>query len=153
VSENPLLRSGLVLAGANTFLRGGLTPDEADNGLLTALDVTGMDLLGTELVVLSACQTGEGDIQVGEGVIGLQRAFTIAGAKTLVMSLWSVDDQATRELMVGFYKLLMAGEGKADALRHAQEELRSRPEYSDPYYWAAFICQGDPGPLSNPLPR
>ena len=150
VGENPLLRSGLALAGANTFLRGGVPPEDADNGLLTALDVTGMDLLGTELVVLSACQTGEGDVQVGEGVLGLQRAFTIAGAKTLVMSLWSVDDEPTRVLMVGFYRRLLAGEGKADALRHAQDELRARPEYADPYFWGAFVCQGDPGPLRAP---
>lgn len=147
VGENPLLRSGLLLAGANTFLRGGAPPEEADNGLLTALEVSSLDLHGTELVVLSACRTGEGDIRVGEGVIGLQRAFAIAGAKTLVMSLWGVDDEATRELMVGFYKRLLAGEGKAKALRHAQDDLRAKPEYADPYYWAAFICQGDQAPL------
>lgn len=151
VGENPLLRSGLVLAGANTFLRGDSTSEDADNGLLTALDVTGLDLLGTELVVLSACETGLGDVQVGEGVIGLQRAFTIAGAQTLVMSLWSVDDEATRELMVEFYRRLLAGEGKANALRHAQEELRKKPEYDHPYYWAAFVLLGDPGPLRKPL--
>lgn len=151
VGENPLLRSGLVLAGANTFLRGNPLPEEADTGLLTSLDVTGLDLLGTELVVLSACETGLGDVQVGEGVIGLQRAFTIAGARTLVMSLWSVDDKATCELMVSFYRRLLAGEGKADALRHAQDELRAKPEYADPYYWAAFVLLGDPGPLREPL--
>jgi tetratricopeptide (TPR) repeat protein/CHAT domain-containing protein len=190
VRENPLLRSGLVLAGVNTFLHGGKLPEDADNGLLTALDVTGMDLLGTELVVLSACQTGEGDVQVGEGVIGLQRAFTIAGARTLVMSLWGVDDVTTYVLMVRLYRQLLAGGSKADALREAQNfvrdvtvrELRSdwlipevidhlaagnpdaradllslvnRPDddrpFADPYYWGAFILQGDPGPLGpNP---
>src|SRR5439155_2644012 len=118
---------------------------EADNGLLTALDVTGMNLLATDLVVLSACQTGLGEVQVGEGVFGLQRAFTLAGAKTLVMSLWSVPDEATRELMEDFYRRLLAGEGRADALRNAQLTLRQK--YSSPYYWGAFICQGNPGPL------
>jgi CHAT domain-containing protein/Tfp pilus assembly protein PilF len=145
--ENALLRSGLTLAGVNTFLRGGHLPEEADNGLLTALDVTGMNLLATDLVVLSACQTGLGDVQVGEGVFGLQRAFTLAGAKTLVMSLWSVPDKATQELMEDFYRRLLAGEGKADALRNAQVGLRQKAEYADPVFWGAFVCLGDPGPL------
>ncbi len=145
--ENALLRSGLVLAGYNTFVHGGSPPEEADNGMLTALDVSGLNLLSTDLVVLSACETGLGDVQVGEGVFGLQRAFTLAGARTLVMSLWAVPDDATRLLMEDFYHRLLAGEGKADALRNAQQTLRHKPEYADPYYWGAFICQGDPGPL------
>jgi CHAT domain-containing protein len=134
------------LAGANTFFCGGSLPEEAEDGLLTAEDVSGLDLLATELVVLSACETGLGDVRTGEGVFGLQRAFTLAGAKTLVMSLWSVPDDATRQLMEGFYKRLLAGEGRADALRNAQLKLRER--YPDPRYWGAFICQGDPAPLS-----
>jgi CHAT domain-containing protein/tetratricopeptide (TPR) repeat protein len=145
--ENPLLRSGLALAGANTFLKGGTPPDEAEDGLLTAEDVSGLDLLATELVVLSACETGLGEVKTGEGVFGLQRAFTLAGARTLVMSLWSVPDEQTRELMEDFYRRLLAGEGKADALRNAQLSLRKK--YPDPYFWGAFICQGDPGPLST----
>ncbi|MGZ4862864.1 MAG: tetratricopeptide repeat protein, partial [Halobacteriota archaeon] len=116
-TENPLLRSGLVLAGVNTYLAGGSLPPEAEDGVLTALDVSGMDLLATELAVLSACETGLGDIQTGEGVFGLRRAFMLAGAKTLVMSLWSVPDEATKELMVDFYRRILAGEGRADALR------------------------------------
>jgi tetratricopeptide (TPR) repeat protein/CHAT domain-containing protein len=143
--ENPLLRSGLALAGANTFLKGGTLPDEAEDGLLTAEDVSGLDLLSTELVVLSACETGLGEVKTGEGVFGLQRAFTLAGARTLVMSLWSVPDEQTRELMEDFYQRLLRGEGKADALRNAQLALRQK--YPDPYYWGAFICQGNPAPL------
>ncbi len=92
---NPLLRSGLALTGVNTWLQRGDLPPEAEDGLLMAEDVTGLDLLDTELVVLSACDTGLGDIHAGEGVFGLRRAFVIAGAKTLVMSLWKVPDHAT----------------------------------------------------------
>jgi hypothetical protein len=145
--ENPLLRSGLALAGANTWLNHGLLPAEAEDGLLTAEDVSGMDLLATELVVLSACETGLGKIHTGEGVFGLQRAFVLAGAKTLVMSLWSVPDEPTRELMEDFYQRILSGQPRAAALRDAQMTLRAK--YPDPLYWGAFICQGDPGPLRS----
>jgi CHAT domain-containing protein/tetratricopeptide (TPR) repeat protein len=143
--ENPLLRSGLALAGANTWLQGGTPPEDAEDGLLTAEDVSGLDLLATELVVLSACDTGLGEVRTGEGVFGLQRAFTLAGAKTLVMSLWSVPDQQTRELMEDFYQRILNGQPRADALRDAQLALRRK--YPDPFFWGAFICQGNPGPL------
>jgi CHAT domain-containing protein/tetratricopeptide (TPR) repeat protein len=145
--ENPLLRSGLALAGANAWLRRGVSPVEAEDGLLTAEDVTGLDLLHTELVVLSACETGLGQVHVGEGVFGLRRAFVLAGAKTLVMSLWKVPDEPTRELMEDFYRRLLAGEGRAEALRQAQLALKVK--YPEPFYWGAFICQGDPGPLAR----
>jgi CHAT domain-containing protein/tetratricopeptide (TPR) repeat protein len=145
--ENPMLRSGLALAGANTWLKAGTLPEEAEDGLLTAEDVTGLDLLATELVVLSACETGLGQAHVGEGVFGLRRAFVLAGAKTLVMSLWKVPDEPTCELMEDFYRRLLAGEGRAEALRQAQLALQAK--YPDPFYWGAFICQGDPGPLST----
>ncbi|MFC1597011.1 tetratricopeptide repeat protein [Planctomycetota bacterium] len=143
--ENPLLRSGLALAGVNWTAKGLQPPAEAEDGLLTAEDVTGMDLLATELVVLSACETGRGEIQVGEGVFGLRRSFVLAGGKTLVMSLWSVPDRQTQELMEEFYGSILAGESRAEALRQAQ--LAMKAKYRHPYYWGAFICQGDPGPL------
>ncbi len=148
--ENPMLRSGLALAGANTWLRAGNPPEEAEDGLLTAEDVTGLDLLATGLVVLSACETGLGQVHVGEGVFGLRRAFVLAGAKTLVMSLWRVPDEQTRELMEEFYRRLLAGEARAEALRQAQLALRAK--YPAPYYWGAFICQGDPSPLGTAGP-
>ncbi len=147
--ENPMLRSGLALAGANTWLKASNPPEEAEDGLLTAEDVTGLDLLATELVVLSACETGLGQVHVGEGVFGLCSAFVLAGAKTLVMSLWKVPDVPTRELMEAFYGRLLAGEGRAEALRQAQLALKAK--YPDPFYWGAFICQGDPGPLGSPV--
>jgi tetratricopeptide (TPR) repeat protein len=143
--EDPMLRSGLALAGANTWLRGGNPPEEAEDGLLTAEDVTGLDLLDTELVVLSACETGLGQVHVGEGVFGLRRAFVLAGARTLVMSMWKVPDEPTRELMEDFYGRLLAGQGRAEALRQAQ--LTMKAKYPNPFYWGAFICQGDPSPL------
>ncbi len=143
--ENPLLRSGLALAGVNTWNRGGTLPLEAEDGLLTAEDVSGLDLSATELVVLSACETGLGEIHVGEGVFGLRRAFVLAGAKTLVMSLWKVPDQQTRELMEGFYQRILQGQSRADALRQAQLDMKVK--YKRSYYWGAFICQGNSSPL------
>jgi CHAT domain-containing protein len=145
--ENPLLRAGLALAGANTFLAGETPPAEAEDGLLTAEDVMGLDLLDTELAVLSACDTGSGSVRSGEGVFGLRRAFTVAGAKTLVMSLWEVPDEQTRELMEDFYRRLLAGEPRAEALRQAQLAMKAR--YPDPFYWGAWICQGEPGALTG----
>ncbi|MFL5588393.1 MAG: tetratricopeptide repeat protein [Ktedonobacteraceae bacterium] len=144
--ENPLLHSGLALAGANTWNRGGSLPPEAEDGLLTAEDVSGLDLLDTKLVVLSACETGLGQVKVGEGVFGLRRAFVLAGARTLVMSLWKVSDGHTRELMGEFYRHLLAGRSRVDALRVAQLAMKEKDMH--PYYWGAFICQGDPDPFA-----
>jgi tetratricopeptide (TPR) repeat protein len=105
-----------------------------------------MDLSNTELVVLlSACETGLGEVLRGEGVLGLRRSFILAGAKTLVMSLWKVPDKQTKELMVDFYKRLLSGKPRADALREAQ--LTVKEKYPNPYYWGAFICQGNPGSI------
>lgn len=141
--ENPLLRSGLVLAGANRLASG------SEDGVLTALEASGLDLWGTELVVLSACETGVGTVSQGEGVYGLRRALTIAGAESLVMSLWQVDDEATKDLMTSYYKRLKAGKGRSDALRLAQLRLLESSEHDHPYYWAAFIPAGAWAPLSR----
>jgi CHAT domain-containing protein/tetratricopeptide (TPR) repeat protein len=158
--ENPLLRSGLALAGANTLFLNMKPAPMAEDGILTALDVCGLNLFGTELVTLSACDTGVGEVRRGEGVFGLRRAFQQAGAKTLVMSLWQVADDETQMLMQHFYRNLFAGLPKPDALREAQlhiiREMRSRnirPDlgFAHPFFWAAFICQGDPAPLQLPL--
>ena len=147
VAANPLLRSGLALAGSNIWIQNGELPEEAEDGLLTAEDVTGLDLLGTELVVLSACETGLGDVLAGEGVFGLRRSFVLAGAQTLVMSLWKVPDQQTQELMEDFYLRVLVGQPRAEALREAQRAMKEKaPEL---LYWGAFICQGNPGPLTG----
>ncbi len=139
--RNPLLRSGLVLSGANRTLR-----DQADDGLLTALEASGLDLLGTQLVVLSACDTGVGRIEEGEGVFGLRRALAIAGARTQVMSLWPVSDVAALELMRSFYEHLLAqGRGRSEALRAAQLDLIAAGHH--PIDWAAFVLAGDWAPL------
>lgn len=143
--ENPLLRSGLALAGVNTWLKEGSLPEEAEDGILTAEDVTGLDLLATELVVLSACETGIGEVRIGEGVFGLRRAFVLAGAKTLVMSLWKVPDKQTQELMEIFYQKILNGQPRSEALREAQLEIRKKNPH--PLFWGAFICQGDPNKL------
>jgi len=143
--ENPLLRSGLALAGANTWLAGASLPDDAEDGLLTAEDVSGLNLFGTELVVLSACETGLGQVRAGEGVFGLRRAFALAGARTVVMSLWQVPDKETVELMEIFYERLLAGDPPSRALREAQLAMRARQPM--PFFWGAFICQGDGRPL------
>jgi len=170
---DPLLNSGLVLAGAN---RSGLpnqpqlrpaaaarsgkpsaAPPTAshgsgasDDGYLTAKEAAQLPLDGTELVVLSACDTGSGIVQGGEGVYGLQRALTVAGARSTLLSLWKVDDVATSRFMRRFYDLLKAGKGRMDALVQAQEEFRSNPpvrEWRDHRYWAAWQLSGDTAPL------
>jgi CHAT domain-containing protein len=139
--DNPLLQSGLAFAGANKLVSGG------DDGILTALEAAGLDLWGTRLVVLSACETGLGKVTNGDGVYGLRRALVIAGAESLVMSLWQVDDVATQNLMTGYYKRLEAGGGRSAALRDVQLELLKSPKYAHPFYWASFIPAGDSGPL------
>ncbi|MEM6252876.1 MAG: CHAT domain-containing protein [Cyanobacteria bacterium P01_D01_bin.156] len=141
-SENPLLRSGLAFAGFN------LRKSGSEDGVLTALEVMGLDLSATELVVLSACETGLGDVSNGEGVYGLRRAFTIAGAQSQLISLWRVADYETSLLMTLFYKNLNHGMGRSEAFRAAQLEMMQQPEYIHPYYWASFISSGDWTPLN-----
>ena len=123
--EDPMLRSALAFAGANAWLKGKTLPNEAGKGLVFAQDVAALDLWATELAVLSACNTAMGDIKIGEGVFGLRRAFAVAGAKTLVMSLWSVPDRATALLMERFFTNLQQGLGRADALQDAQNYIRT----------------------------
>lgn len=134
---NPMLRSGIVLAGVNGALARG-----RDDGLVTAEKILGMRLLGTDLVTLSACETGVGDITAGEGVFGLKRAFILAGARTVVLSLWSVPSSETTELMTEFYRLMAAGSPKATALRQAQRTMLKN--YPHPFYWGAFQLVGSP---------
>jgi len=110
---------------------------------LTALEAGGFDLLGTRLVVLSACETGVGEVRNGEGVFGLRRAFVAAGAETLLMTLWEIADDTTQELMVDYYTELRKGIGRAAGLRNAQLRMLSDQNTSDPFYWAGFISSGE----------
>ena len=141
--ENPLLRSGLALAGANKLASG------EDDGILTALEATSLDLWGTKLVVLSACETAVGKVTTGDGVHGLRRALVVAGAETMVMSLWQVDDAATRDLMTGLYRRLGKREGRSQALRSAQLELLATRQYQHPFFWAAFLPAGESTPIKD----
>jgi CHAT domain-containing protein len=140
--ENPLLRSGLALAGFNERKSG------EENGMLTALEVAGLDLWGTQLVVLSACETALGDIDNGEGVYGLRRSLTLAGSQSQVMSLWKVLDKSTQELIESYYeKLITDGLGRHEALQQAQLAMLKQEDYKHPHHWAAFIASGDWTPI------
>jgi len=134
-NKNPLMRSGLVLAGANDVWQNKYSSDKED-GVLTAYEVSTIDLRKTQLVVLSACETGLGDIRGTEGVYGLQRAFKMAGAKFLIMSLWEVPDKETEEFMTTFYSKLLNLKDIKQAFNQTQKEMRAK---YDPYYWAAFV--------------
>jgi CHAT domain-containing protein len=136
---DPMDRCGLLFAGANTALSGhsNRIPEGVQDGILTAKEISSMDLRDANIVVLSACETGLGDIS-GEGVFGLQRAFKMAGAQSLLMSLWKVNDKATQMLMTAFYRYYSKGRTKREALRLAQQEVRESG-YMNPYYWAGFI--------------
>ncbi|MEI6946939.1 CHAT domain-containing tetratricopeptide repeat protein [Paraflavisolibacter sp. H34] len=136
VQQNPMFRSGLILAGGNHAWKGEPTPAGAEDGILTAYEIAQMDLSNTDVVVLSACETALGEVQGNEGVIGLQRAFKLAGVKQLVMSLWRVPDEETTELMTLFYRHWLAGKSTRDAFRAAQQAMK---EKHPPYYWAAFV--------------
>lgn len=142
IDGDPLLRSGIALSGAN-----GLNDGHGENGILTAMEAAGLDLHGTRLVVLSACETGIGEVQNGEGVYGLRRSLVLAGAESQMISLWKVDDDATRELMIDFYRRLQAGTGRAEALRQVQLRMLKSEEHSHPFFWAGFILSGEWSPL------
>ena len=136
-TENPLLRSGLALAGFNRRQSG------SEDGVLTALEAAGLDLRGTKLVVLSACKTGLGDVANGEGVYGLRRAFAIAGAESQLISLWVVNDLGTKDLMVDYYQHLQNNVGRSAALRQTQLRMLKSQQYHHPHFWAPFIASGD----------
>lgn len=131
-----LMRSGLFFSGANIGLAGEQLPDDVEDGILTAQELSSMNLGNVDMVVMSACQSGLGET-FGEGVFGLQRGFKLAGANTLLMSLWKVDDEATRILMTEFYHYFLSGKSKCESLYLAQQHLRST--HPEPEYWAAFI--------------
>ncbi len=142
--ENPLLRSGIALTGANANHEG------REAGILTALEASTLNLWGTKLVTLSGCDTGVGDVKNGEGVYGLRRAILLAGAETLVMSLWPVSDYVTREFMTAYYSGLKRGLGRGEALRQAQLAMLASKDYRHPFYWASFIQAGDWTPYAAP---
>ena len=144
-AENPLLLSGLAFAGANR--RGSAKPDETD-GILTAEEIAGINLEGVDWAVLSACDTGVGEIKVGEGVFGLQRAFQVAGAKTVIMSLWPVEDETTRQWMGTLYREhFLSGMDTGESVRAASLQIlrqrRAKHQSTHPFYWGAFIAVGD----------
>jgi len=142
-ARNPLLRSGLMLAGAdNTIQQIGKQRESGDNdGILNAYEASLLNLDQTELVVLSACETGLGETKNGEGVYGLQRAFEIAGARTLIISLWEVSDEVTQQLMSSFYKYWLQLKDKHKAFEKAQLDVKSL--HPEPFYWGAFIMMGE----------
>jgi CHAT domain-containing protein/Tfp pilus assembly protein PilF len=135
--EEPLLRSGLALSGANR------NKDGDDDGVLTALEVAGLDLWGTKLVVLSACDTGVGEVKNGEGVQGLRRALVLAGSESQVMTLWPVTDQGAKKFMTEYYRALQRGEGRSEGLRQVQLRMLRSKQWRHPFYWAAFIQSGE----------
>jgi len=141
--KNPLLRSGLLFAGADKTILDLNTTDnkDKDDGILNAFEAMVLNLDKTELVVLSACQTGLGEIKNGEGVYGLQRSFQMAGAKSVITSLWEVSDEGTQDLMSAFYKYWLQSGNKHDAFRKARSEIKEKYKY--PFYWGAFVLVGN----------
>jgi CHAT domain-containing protein len=150
---DPLLCTGLALAEANTWLAGQQPPGDIGDGILTAADVYDLDLLGTELVVLGACDTGLGLYQPGEGIFGLRRAFEITGARSVLVTIWDVPSAPTALLMREFYRALLRGHSRTAALRAAQQAVRRR--YPEPKAWAPFALFGDPTPVTliNTAPK
>jgi CHAT domain-containing protein len=136
MAVNPLLRSGLILSGGNYAWSGKIPIEGMEDGIVTAYEISQLNLSNTELVVLSACETGLGDVKGTEGVFGLQRAFKMAGVKKMIVSLWKVPDKETSELMTSFYSYWLKGKKIDAAFAQAQADMRKK--YS-PYYWAAFV--------------
>jgi CHAT domain-containing protein len=141
--QNPLRRSGLALAGVNAWIRGLPTDSSVDNGMLSAEEVAQLDLRGTQLVILSACKTGLGNIEEGEGVVGMRRSFVLSGAQGLIMSLWSIPDEETKALVLTMYHEILSERSSncVSALRQAQIAIREK--YPHPLFWGGFIYQGD----------
>jgi tetratricopeptide (TPR) repeat protein len=149
ITQNPLLRSGLMLAGASltlynirhTIFNADKIESNFEDGILTAYEAMNLNLDNTDLVILSACETGQGEIINGEGVYGLQRAFVIAGARSIIISLWKVNDETTQKLMSVFYQELIKTGNKVTAFKNAQSSLKK--EFPEPYYWGAFVMVGE----------
>ena len=136
LAVDPLIRSGLILAGGNYAWSGKTPIDGVEDGIATAYEISQLNLSNTELVVLSACETALGDVKGSEGVFGLQRAFKMAGVKKMIVSLWQVPDKETAELMTSFYNYWLKGRSIGEAFAQAQSDMRKK--YS-PFYWAAFV--------------
>jgi CHAT domain-containing protein len=144
-AENPLLLSGLALAGVN---RRDPKQSTEDDGILTAEEIASVNLEGVDWAVLSACETGIGAIKAGEGVFGLRRAFQVAGAKTVIMSLWRIEDETTRQWMTALYRNhFLNQEGTGESVRDASLQIlrqrQARHQSTHPFYWGAFIAAGD----------
>jgi CHAT domain-containing protein len=140
LAQNPLMRNGLLLKGAGDLMDKTDYNYNMESGILTAYEAMSLNLDKTDLVVLSACETGLGDLEAGEGVYGLQRAFLVAGAKVLIMSMFKVDDEATQKLMLKFYQKWLNSGNLRLSFTDAKKELRL--EYPEPIYWGAFMMIG-----------
>lgn len=135
-ADNPLLRSGLILSGGNYVWSGKKPIEGVEDGVVTSYEISQLNLSNTSLVVLSACETGLGDVKITEGVFGLQRAFKLAGVDKLIVSLWKVPDKETSELMTTFFSYWLRGKNVSEAFSLAQADMRKK---YPPYYWAAFV--------------
>jgi CHAT domain-containing protein len=138
--NDAMLRTGLLLKGAGDLMAKSRYNYNIESGILTATEAANLNLDRTDIVILSACETGLGDVKSGEGVYGLQRSFLVAGAKVLIMSMFKVDDEATQNLMLKFYQKLLNSNKARESFNEAKKELRV--DYPDPIYWGAFMMIG-----------